>query len=200
MHNETGHGLAEVLEVFLTSDSQVSRSEHQFHFGLFFVKPLPPRQCPGLGYAALHAPFWDYFILFYINPDFGCRTWSGLALARVSPWVSCSGEKCDCEMTVKSNLLTPPLTLLLLALGGWRQGKNQIFWELNIRKTNKTHSQNFFNGEHERTAEAASSSCDMVLTFFIFKPCLKRNICLRHHKANKPFLSPKPHSTASISQ
>lgn len=121
MHNGTGHGLAEVLEVFLTSDSQVSSSEHQFHFGLFFVKPLPPRHCPGLGYAALHAPFWDYFILFYINPDFGCRTWSGLALARVSPWVSCSGEKC--EMTVKSNLLTPPLTLLLLALGGWKTRK-----------------------------------------------------------------------------
>lgn len=34
----------------------------------------------------------------------------------------------------------------------------------------------------------------MVLIFFVFK------LCLRHHKASKPFLSPKPHSAASISQ
>lgn len=48
----------------LVNDSQVSWSELQFKFGLFFVKALPLQQRPGLGHGTLHAPFWDSFILY----------------------------------------------------------------------------------------------------------------------------------------
>lgn len=91
----------------------------------------------------------------------------GLALARVSPRVSCLGEKCDCERQLTGSSAQSAASLAWwLEDKGKKSSQKRMIWELKIRKTNKTRSQNFFNWEHRKTGEGASSSWVRVLINF----------------------------------
>lgn len=144
----------------LLNDSQASQSKLQFHFGLFIVKALT---LSAVHWAGAHHPARPILGLFYFTKTqiSAVGDGVGLAPARVSPWASCLGEKRDCERQLTGSSAHSAASL------AWKledKGEKELS-EKDDLGVNKTHSQNFFNWEHQRTVEAASSSRDRVLFF-----------------------------------